>query len=56
MADMIDWDSFHVVKHPSSTLRRMLYVVESAAVAGTATDLDYVYMRKIRAELERRDK
>jgi hypothetical protein len=50
----IDWSRVHVDKLSGSELRRLLYAIESAAIADNASDLDCVYMRKIRAELERR--
>jgi len=56
MMDAVNWDRVHVAKLPFSELQRLLYAVESRAVSGDATDLDHVYLRKIRAELERRNK
>ena len=55
MMDAVNWDRVHVAKLPPDELQRLLHAVESRARTGKATDLDLVYMAKIRDELERRE-
>ena len=54
MMNLVNWDRVHVAKLPPDELQRLLHAVESRAMNGNATDLDRVYMIKIRDELERR--